>query len=157
LLSTESKAAVVDGVISAGAGGGLLAATLLGETPLGFLVPVADSIIVLVLSAVIVRQPLMMFLRALKQVAGAAADSDSVEKVRQCVSEVLQDRPFSLLEVAVTKMGRAHIVITYVKPDDSVDGETADKLWAELDAALCDTLGQAKTEIIIAGQPPYKE
>lgn len=155
ILKTESHAAVVDGVISAGAGGGLLAAGLLRGTALGFIVPVADSIVVLVMCAFIVRQPVTMFLGALREVAGAAADAETVDMVRRRLSETLQDRPYALLEVAVTKMGRAHFVVAYVKPDDPVDGEAADQLWAELNAALRETLGQAKTEIIVAASPPY--
>ena len=45
ILITESKAAVVDGAISGGAGGGLLAASLLRGSALDFVVPVADSVV----------------------------------------------------------------------------------------------------------------
>jgi predicted Co/Zn/Cd cation transporter (cation efflux family) len=119
-------------------------------------VPVSDSIIVLLLCAVIARQPVMMFLRALRQAAGAAAPADVVEQVRTLLQEFLQQRPYELLEVAVTKMGRAHFVVAYIKPEDPVSGETADELWQELDNTLREALAQAKTEIIIAAQPPYK-
>jgi predicted Co/Zn/Cd cation transporter (cation efflux family) len=156
LLITESRAAVVDGVISAGVGGGLLGASLLPGTALEFVVPVSDSIVVLVLCAVIARQPVMMFLRSLREVAGAAAEPDTVERVRGRVREVLQDQPYDLLEAAVTKIGRAHFVVTYVKPKEPIDGEAADALWQTLDSALRDLLGQAKTEIIIAAQAPYE-
>jgi len=156
ILKTESRAAVVDAVISGGAGGGLLAAGLLRGTPLAFVVPVADSIVVLVMCAFIVRQPVMIFLRALREVAGASADPATIEKVRNRVQEVLHERPYSLLEVAVTKIGRTHFVVTYVKPDSPVDGDTADELWQELNEALVEMLGPAKTELIIAGKPPYE-
>lgn len=156
LLTTESRAAVVDAVISGGAGGGLLAAGLLRGTALEFVVPVADSIIVLVMCVFIIRQPVMMFLGALREVAGAAADPAVIEKIRIHLQEFLQDRPYILLEVAVTKMGRCHFVVAYIKPDAPIEGEAADALWEELDAALRDTLGQAKSEIVIAARPPYE-
>lgn len=156
ILKTESRAAVVDAVISGGAGGGLLAASLLRGTGLGFIVPVADSVVVLVMCAFIVRQPAMMFLGALREVAGAAAEPAAVERVRSRVRELLRDRPYDLLEVAVTKMGRTHFTVAYVKPDAPVDGNAADALWKELDAALRELLGQAKTEIVIAAGPPYE-
>jgi hypothetical protein len=76
--------------------------------------------------------------------------------VRTLLQEFLQEKPYELIEVAVTKMGRAHFVVTYIKPEDPVSGETADELWQELDNALRDKLGQAKTEVIIAAQPPYR-
>ena len=117
--------------------------------------PVADSIVVLVMCAFIGRQPVQMFLGALREVAGASAEPATVEKARSCLEESLQDRPYTLLEVAVTKMGRAHFVVTYVKPDAPVDGDAADALWQQLDLALRKNLGQVKTEIIIAGRSPY--
>ncbi len=156
ILVTESRAAVVDGIISAGAGGGLLAASLLRGTALGFLVPIADSIIVIVMCAFIVRQPVMMFLGALREVAGAAAESATVKKVRNCEEELLKKSPCSLLEVSVTKLGRAHCVVSYIKPDSPIDGDAADKLWEQLDTRLRDLLGSVKSEIVICGRPPFE-
>jgi predicted Co/Zn/Cd cation transporter (cation efflux family) len=154
---------VVDAVISGGVGGGFLASMLasmfLGGTSLAFIansvVPVSDSIIVLVLCAVIARQPVMMFLKALRQVAGAAAAPDSVDKVRKHLQGFLRERPYELLEVAVTKMGRMHFVVSYVKPDAAIDAESADALWQDLDGAIRDLLGQVRTELVIAKKPPF--
>ncbi|MGI9430388.1 MAG: cation transporter, partial [Bythopirellula sp.] len=128
ILTTESRAAVVDAVISGGVGGGFLTAMILEGMALEFIVPVSDSIIVLVMCVVIAGQPVTMFLRALRQVAGASAEPATVDKVRQCLHEILRDQPFEPLDVAVTKMGRSYFVVSYVKPDASVDGEAADEL-----------------------------
>ena len=156
ILKTESRAAVVDGVISGGAGGGLLAASFLRGTSLAFIVPVADAIIVLVMCAFIVRQPVMMFLGALREVAGIAAEPATVERVRSALNDFLQDRPYTLLEAAVTKMGRSHLVVAYVKPDKPITGTDADALWEEVDEIILNTISQAKTELVIAGKTPYK-
>ena len=157
ILQTESRAAVVDGVISGGAGGGLAAAGLLTGTALDFLVPVADSIIVLIMCALIVRQPAVMFLGALNEIAGASADPATIEKTRTTVAERLQNRPFQLLEIVVTKIGRSHFVISYIKPEQPITGDEADQLWKELNEAIQATLGQVSTEIIIAGKSPYDD
>ncbi len=156
ILSTESRASVVDAALSGGAGGGLLAASLLRGTALSFIVPVADALVVLVMCAFLVMQPVKMFLGALREVAGAAADPAMIEKVRKCVQQCLQDRPYGLLEVAVTKIGRAHFVIAYIKPDAPVDGDAADLLWKAVDDALREAVPQVKTEIVIAAIPPYE-
>lgn len=156
ILMTESRAAVVDGIISAGAGGGLLAASLLRGTALGFVVPVADSIVVLGMCAFIVRQPVMMFLGALREVAGAAADPATIDRVRNCEEKLLEDCPYGLLEVSVTKLGRAHCVVSYIKPDSPIDGDAADKLWHQLDTRLRNLLGSVKSEIVICGRPPFE-
>lgn len=155
ILNTESRAAVIDGVISGGVGGGFLASMLLGGTPLDFIVPVSDSIIVIAVCVVIVGQPAKMFLRALRQVAGASSGQATIEKVRERLREILQDQPFELLEVTVTKVGRSYFVVSYVKPDAAVDGQAADNLWQRLHGGIQDVLGQAKTELVIAARPPY--
>ncbi len=156
LLATEGRAALIEAVISGGAGAGLLGALLLRGTPLQFIVPISDSIVVLLMCAFIVRQPALMFLRALREVAGASAQPETIEKVRALVENLLADRPYTLLEVAVTKLGRTHLILSYIKPHTPIDGPTADALWQELDTTLRQTLGQAKTEIIIAGKGPYE-
>ena len=96
-----------------------------------------------------------MFLGALRQVAGASAEPATVEKVREHLQQILRDQPFELLDVAVTKIGRSHFVVSYVKPDTAVDGEAADNLWQQLNTGIQELLGKAKTELIIAAQPPY--
>lgn len=155
ILSTECRAAVVDAVISGGVGAGFFVSMFLDGTALQFIVPVSDSIIVLLLCAVIAGQPLAMFLGALRQVAGASADPATVEQVREHLQGILTDEPFELLEVVVTKIGRSHWVVSYVKPDEAIDGKAADHLWQLLNTRIQNVLGQAKTELIIAAQPPY--
>ena len=155
ILSTESRAAVVDAVISGGVGGGFLVSMFLAGTALEIIVPVSDSIIVLLMCVVIAGQPVTMFLGALRQVAGASAEPATVKKVRARLQEILKDQPFELLEVAVTKIGRSHFVVSYVKPDAAVDGDAADNLWQQMNTDIQELLGQAKTELIIAAQPPY--
>ena len=154
LLQTETRAALVDGVISVGAGAGLLSASLLEETPLAFLVPVSDAIIVLILCACVIRKPLQMFLAALREVAGASADEATRAIFRQQVEAVLTGQPMTLLELAVTKLGRTHFVVAYVKPDTSVSGEEADALRAALEQACVQAIPDTKTELVIAATAP---
>ena len=155
LLSTESKAAVVDGVLSAGAGGGLLATSLLRGTPLEFVVPISDSIIVLVMSAFIIRQPVNMFLNSLREVAGGAAEPDLAEKVRVLTVEKAKKLPLDVLAVAVTKLGRTYFLVPYLKPESTISADDVDALRRELEDAYAKLLGQVKTEIIITAEDPF--
>jgi len=155
LLKTESRAAIVDGVISAGAGAGLLSAALLRGTALEFIVPVSDSIIVLILCVFIIGNPVRMFLRSLREVAGGSADTEICANVRLTIEEMLQDRPFTLLDVAVTKIGRTHYAVTYVKPDFPVSGEEADSLREEIETVCKALLKGTKAELVIAATGPY--
>jgi predicted Co/Zn/Cd cation transporter (cation efflux family) len=157
LLLIESRAAIIDGVISAGAGAGLLSATLLFGTSLEFLVPIADSIIVLLMSAFIVREPLRTFLGSLREVAGGSADPKTWKKVHDRIEELFNDRPFTLLDVAVTKLGRAYLAVAYVKPDDPVSGEQADALREEIETVCKKLLQGTKAELVIAATPPWQK
>jgi len=156
LLKTESRAAVVDGAISAGAGAGLLSAALLRGTALEFIVPISDSIMVLIMCACILGEPIRMFLGSLREVAGGAAGAGITQEVLACTQELLQGRPFVVLEVAVTKMGRSYFVLPYLKPEKPIAAEKIDALRHELELAYADLLGETKTEIIITAEAPYK-
>jgi divalent metal cation (Fe/Co/Zn/Cd) transporter len=155
LLSTESSAAVVDGIISVGAGGGLLASALLRGTALEVIVPISDSIIVLIISVIIVRQPLRMFLQSLREVAGGAADPVLVEKIRMLTVQMSKDIPVEILAVPVMKLGRNYFVVPYLKPVGAVSAEEVDAFRSELVTAYAEFMSQVKTEIIITAENPY--
>lgn len=156
LLKTESRAAFIDGVISAGAGGGLLASGLLRGTTLDFVTPVADSIVVLIMTAFIAHEPVRIFIGSLREVAGESADPRTIELLRNRIEESLDDRPYTLLEVTVTKLGRSHFAVSYVKPDQPITGEEADALWKEIDSTCSEVLEGTKVELIIAAQGPFE-
>lgn len=147
---------MVDGVISAGACGGLLSAAPLRGTALAFLVPISDSIVVLVMCVIMVRQPVKMFLGSLREVAGAAADPSQVERVRTHLAQFLENRPYALL-VVVTKLGRSHFVLSYVKPNEPIDGSTADALRADLNREMGQVFTPVETEVIIARKPLFEK
>lgn len=155
LLSTESRAAVVDGVISVGAGGGLLASTLLRGTAMDFIVPISDSIIVLVMCAVIIRQPVDMFLASLREVAGSSADPTLVDKARSLTKEMADELPVDVLAVSVMKLGRSYFVVPYLKPAGTVSADEIDDFRRKLQVAYGDLLGSARTEIIVTAEHPF--
>lgn len=157
LLQIESRAATVDGVISAAAGGGLLSASLLTGTVLAVIVPIADSIIVLVICVLIVGQPARTFLDSLREVAGGSADPKTSQEVRRQIEALLADRPFTFLDVAVTKLGRGHFVVAYVKPDNPVSGEQADALRQQIEDDCIKLLPGTKAELVIAATPPWQQ
>ncbi len=155
LLTTESKAAVVDGIISSGAGGGLLAASLLRGTLLEPIVPIADSIVVLLMTVLIIRQPVLMFLSSLKEVAGGAASPVMIEQLKARLENAPPARPFEMIELAVTKLGRTHFVVAYLKPESPVSGAEADEIRAAIESSCNEALGEAKAEVIVTASFPY--
>ena len=97
-----------------------------------------------------------MFLDALGEVAGRSADRGTVELVGKRLRALLEERPFTLLEVVVTKLGRSHFVVSYLRPEGPVEGQAVDRLWEEQEACLHALLDQVKSEIVITDQPPFK-
>ncbi|MBE2259107.1 MAG: cation transporter [Candidatus Accumulibacter sp.] len=155
LLRTESRAAVVDGVLSAGAGAALLLTPLLIGTPAEGLVPIADALIVLVLQSVMLPQPLAMLRAALREVTGGAAEPESVTIARGHADEALRGRPFTLLDVAVIKSGRTHFVVLYVKPLSPVVGETLDQLREALTVAYASRGAAVRCEVVATASVPF--
>ena len=156
LLTTESKAAVVDGVISGGAGGGLMAATLLRGTALDTIVPVADSLVVLLMTACIVRQPIQMFRGSLHEVAGGATQSDSVKELDSRIRALFDQHPCQLMELSVTKLGRTHLIVAYLNPKVPITGEEADEAQSVVESECRAVLGDAVTAVVITARPPYE-
>ena len=156
ILKTEVQAAIVDAVISGGAGLGIVSVSLLKGSPLGFIVPVADSIVVLIMCAFIVRQPAGMFRKALQEVAGGSADTEQVQKAHACSQEVVEALPYSILETAVVKIGRKFNIVVYIKSDNPITPDEVDTLREQLDTAHKQALGQSVTEIVITKRSPYE-
>jgi len=155
ILRTESRAALVDGAISAGAGAALLGIPFLSGTSLAVLIPVADALVVLVLSLVIFREPFGMFRQALREAAGGAADVGLVSRLRQRASGLMEAHAFSLLDLAVTRLGRSHIVAAYARPRRPVTAGEVDALRNELEAASRAEDAPSRVAVIVTEQPPF--
>jgi len=155
LLRTEARAACIDGLISAVAGAALLGAPLLASTPLQALVPVADSVLVLLLALAVVPEPLQQFWRALRQAAGAACDPALSARTRAAVQELLSGMSAWLLDLTVMKVGRTTFVVAYLNPAMPVDGPWIDRLRERIDARCAELLGPVRTEVILTGQAPF--
>jgi len=155
ILRTESRAAGVDGAISAGSGGALAAVALLRGTALEVVVPVADAVVVLAMSLFIVREPVRMFRDALREAAGGAAEAGAVDVVRRLTQEHLEERPFTILDVAVTRLGRNYVVVAYLRSEGPVEASTLDRLREELRRSYAGELGQVKTEVILTETHPF--
>lgn len=156
LLRTEMRAAVVDGALSAGAGAALLLTPLLIATPAEVLLPIADALIVLVLQLIMLPQPLAMLRAALRETAGAAAAPESVRIAHHVANEALHGRPFTFLDMAVTKLGRTHFVVLYVRPENAVLGETLDQLRQALLSAYTRSGALVRCEVVATADPPFQ-
>jgi len=132
LLKTERTGAVIDGVLSAAAGAAFLLIALLKHTPLSFLVPISDAIVVLGLATYMIWQPLGMFGRALREVVGEAADEETQQKLRAALEGGLNTTEFLLLDSAVTRLGRSLFAVAYIQPNQPVNAARLDEIRDQL-------------------------
>ncbi len=155
LLKTERKASVIDGILSASAGAAFGLIALLKGTALAFLVPISDAIVVLCLAAFMIPQPIRSFVTAVKEVLGESAGEETIERWRQAINDALGASAFSLVEVAVTKLGRSHFAVAYIRPDTAVTVEALDRLKDHLASTTQSVHSPSRMEIIFTGNYPY--
>jgi predicted Co/Zn/Cd cation transporter (cation efflux family) len=164
LLRLESQAAALDAAITAVAGAALLGAPLLERTPLAALVPVSDALLVILLAAIVVIEPLRQFWKALRQTAGAACEPELIGEIRQQVLELLNSdrgaapqppQPVDLLDLTLLRVGRTTFLVAYLNPHGPVDGAWMDRLRQEIQGHCTALLAPLRTELILTGEAPF--
>ena len=156
ILLTEAKAARLDGLISGLTGLALLAAPLLQDTMLSGLIPVTDSLLVLVVSLLVVREPLQGFMTALGQAAGASAESDLIRSTRLALEDLLAGLSCWLLDLTVYQVGRTAFVVVYLNPSQPMDGGAIDLIRDRIQERCQSLLAcPVRTEVILTATPPF--
>jgi predicted Co/Zn/Cd cation transporter (cation efflux family) len=153
ILKTESRAAIVDGVLSAGTGTALVLVPFLKGTALSGLIPIADAIVVLAMSAFIIRQPIVTFLDAFGEIAGYSMSAPHYKKARRVVQELAANADFKVADVAATKLGRSFFIVAYLDPGRKITSNEVDALNSDFAKQARGQFANVKTEIIITEQP----
>ena len=156
ILLTEAKAARLDGLISGMTGLALLGAPLLSGTVLSALIPVTDSLLVLVVSLLVLREPLQGFLTALGQAAGASAETDLIRSTRLALEDLLAGLSCWLLDLTVYQVGRTAFVVVYLNPSRPMDGGAIDLIRDRIQERCQSLLAcPVRTEVILTATPPF--
>jgi divalent metal cation (Fe/Co/Zn/Cd) transporter len=155
MLQAEYQGAMMDGGLTVGAGAALLGAPFLNGTALESIVPIADAIVVLVMTLLFLPEPIRIFRDALREIAGEAAPEQELESLRDLVENVFQDVPLTVLETTMSRLGPRHMVVAYVRPDEPVTGALVDA-WRDRLAEECESaLGPSRVEILIGERPAF--
>jgi len=149
ILKTESKAAAIDGTLSLATGIALLSLPFLNTTVLAPIVPVGDAIIVLVIVAIIVWQPLGIFRNAIAELSGVSASPGIVRAVSEEARALAQSCSFLFLRAAVQCSGRNHFVVVFADALQPVRGHQVDAFRSRLQARLEDRIGLVSTEVVV--------
>ena len=156
LLLTEARAAKVDGLISGLSGLALLGAPLLKGTALEVLAPITDSLLVLVVSAAVLQEPLQAFLTALGQTSGASAESDTIRSTRAALEDLLSGLSCWLLDLTVMQVGRTAFVVVYLNPSQPMDGAAIDVIRLRIEERCRQLMANpVRSEVILTATPPF--
>jgi len=160
MLRGMAISARFDALISAGTGIALLGSPSLLATPLAPLVPIADSLLVLVLSLALVGEPIAILQGAVTEAAGSSRSIPPAlhSSCSASVAAVLAQRGCTLLELAMIRLGRTVTAVAYVEPATAVTASQTDGLRVDVEAELVQTLQTpVLCEVIATSVHPYAE
>ena len=149
-----------DALISAGTGVALLGSPLLLGTPLAPLVPIADALLVLVLSVALLGEPIAILRDAVAEAAGSSR-SIPADLQRHCchaIDPALKQHDCALIELAMIRLGRTFTAVAYVEPAAAMTAGQLDALRLAVEQDLVRILkSTVLCEVIPTAVHPYAE
>ena len=158
LLSSMAMSARIDALISAATGAGLLGAPLLLGTPLETLVPISDSLLVLLISVALLPEPIGIVLASVGEAAGSSKSvgEERLAECRSAIAPLFTAKNCPLLELAMLKLGRTFTVVAYVEPYAPISAADVDALRLLLEQTMQAILRAAVlAEVIPTAKHPY--
>jgi len=128
ILRLEAKAAFFDGIITVAAGVGMGAIYLFEDSFLAPVVPIGDSVILLVLCAAVTGTYLRDFRAGMGELAGVSASPETVAAARRAVRAALSEDGGKLRDLGVQKIGRQYQVTVYYDPGRLIEAADIDRL-----------------------------
>ncbi len=153
ILKIEMQSSVMDTALSVGIVLAYGSAPLLAQTPARGLLPIVDAIIVLVLIAMIVKQPLKTFGDALGEIAGKGAEPKLIQAVEAELQQMKSLQDCQIMDVALTKLGRFHLGVVYLCPLHPLSAIAVDQLREEIMSVCRPLVGLIELEIVLTHQP----
>ena len=160
MLRSMALSARFDAVISAGTGLALLGSPVLLGTMLAPLVPIADALLVLGLSSVLLPEPLGILRTAVAEAAGSGESITAATQSSCCavIAPALQEQQCELLELAMIRLGRTVTAVAYVQPAKAISAEQLDGLRLAVEQELIRSLkGPVLCEVIPTATHPYDQ
>ena len=156
VLLGSSNSALFDAAISAGTGIVLVGSPLLSGKPLASIIPVTDSVVVLVLSALFLPAPLRDLRRAVAESAGVSVHAALHQRCQDALTQRLAEEGCTLLELAMIKLGRTFTVVAYIDTASPLRSIDVDKLRHEVDTQMQQLLkASVLCEVIPTTEHPY--
>lgn len=150
VLRLEAKAATFDGAITLAAGAGLSIFSFLKGGPIGWVAPIGDSLIVLLLCFLVIGRYYGDFMQGIGELAGVSAAPEHIASARRAVRRVIDEAGGRLVDLSVLKLGRRYLVQVYYDPNTPILAASVDDLTRRIDAALAADMGQASSTVLVS-------
>jgi divalent metal cation (Fe/Co/Zn/Cd) transporter len=125
ILKTEQKASFVDGVLSFGIAFGVIMLVFFSSNEGSSFVPyLADSIFVLILSSILIKEPIKIIKESVIELASGTLQNENTKKHFENVIENNKPKKLTIKEKILSKNGSKYIIILYI---ESEDGNYKDK------------------------------
>lgn len=122
LLSAEKFNAKANSLLMLGVGGSFIFIGLLKYTPLKFLVPISDSIIVFFIALMVAIDSSKLFVKTISILGGKGIIGEEKEELRKCIKEKFENE-IDIMKLRVQKIGKTAYIVVEV----DIKGENIEK------------------------------
>ncbi|MXU64241.1 cation transporter [Oceanomicrobium pacificus] len=150
ILKVERQSAIVDGLLSLATGVALVGLPYLVGTPLEVIIPVGDSVILVILALAMISVPVTGFRDGLRELASISAAPANVQAMRRAARAPMDAAGMKLVDLSVTKLGRSFFVAAYVDPGAPVTAAEVDRLARALESAAGEAIGPSKVYVLVS-------
>lgn len=92
---------------------------ILSFTKLAFIVPYIDSIFAIVISIIMLKEPIMMVIDAFKSLFLFAPEKETLDEIKEIVTEKIENYPYDVTFYDVVRTGRKIWIELYIKSESS--------------------------------------
>lgn len=149
ILRLEAKAVAFDGILTITVAVGFIGVYFFRDGFISPIVPIADSLIVLVLCFVVIGHFWKDFKAGMGELAGATAQPREVAIARRAARQVLKEAAGQLKDFTVMKMGRSYLVAVYYDPMRHISASEVDTFQDKLTEAIQHDLKGAEVFVLI--------
>lgn len=91
---------------------------ILGYTKADFIVPYIDSVVAILISLLMIKEPIEMVIDAFKSLVLFAPEKETMEEIKEIVSKKIKKYPYEVTFYDIVRTGRKIWIELYIKSDD---------------------------------------
>lgn len=150
ILRMEAKNAAFDGLLTGCIAISFFVVYFFQESFIAPIVPIADSLIVLILCLLLIGQFWKDFRNGIGELLWATAHPRSIAAARRAARPVLREVAGRLRDFTVVKMGRTYMVTVYYDPVSKISALEVDALQTQLTEAMHHVLKNVEVYVLIS-------